>query len=162
MQVTQRRSKATSGPKGHTFLGAIGAVLGGIIGMIPWLVLSLFGYVSYAGGVLIPFTAYWGYKLFKGRMDKRLLIGIMVVVIVIVLTYLSTVLSLCISVALKSSVGIVEIFVKALLFPFNGSQSTAALWRVLGFSYLFASLTTILLFVSFFRSPKREQSDEGE
>ena len=50
-----------------TLAGVLGAFLGGAIGMIPWLLLSLLGYVAAVGGLAMAFAAYYGYKLLCGR-----------------------------------------------------------------------------------------------
>lgn len=47
--------------------GVIGALLGGIVGFIPWIILYLIGIVSAYAAVLIGVGANFGYKLLGGK-----------------------------------------------------------------------------------------------
>lgn len=76
-------------------LGFIGALLGGIVGCIPSVLLIVFA--SRISGwlcALIPLGAYLGYKLFKGKMNRAaLFITIFISILMVpVLNYLSNAL----------------------------------------------------------------------
>lgn len=73
--------------KENYFLGIIGAIIGGLILAIPlaitymqttWIALLILT-------VLIPFFEFYGYKLFRGKIDKKLSIILSTITIVIVL-----------------------------------------------------------------------------
>ncbi len=60
---------------GNYIIGALGALLGGLVGTIPNVIAAVWleriVAILYA---LIPLGAYYGYKLFKGRMNKSALV----------------------------------------------------------------------------------------
>ena len=65
---------------GGYLLGIVGAVLGGLVGIIPSVILAIFmNMISGWLCALIPLCAYYGYKLFGGKMSRGTL-GIIVVV----------------------------------------------------------------------------------
>lgn len=53
-------------PAGSYALGALGALLGAVVGALPTLLTGLFGFVSGWLALLIPFGARKGYRLFHG------------------------------------------------------------------------------------------------
>ena len=65
--------------------GIIGAVIGGFIGAVPWILAYIYGNMMIA--ILVIFIAggaYYGYKLCKGKVTKKLPIIIMLISIIIV------------------------------------------------------------------------------
>ena len=60
----------------ETYLkGTIGAILGALVGMIPWVILGGFGWIAGWLGFFITLAATMGYDLFSGKSGKgRLLI----------------------------------------------------------------------------------------
>ncbi len=50
--------------------GMIGAILGTLIGAIPWLLLEIFWGYAAVLSLLIGFAAYYGYKIFGGLVTK--------------------------------------------------------------------------------------------
>ena len=57
--------------KGSYFMGIIGAVIGAIIATIPWVIAYVYlQYILSALAMIVAFGAFYGYKLFKGRMGK--------------------------------------------------------------------------------------------
>jgi len=76
--------------KGSYLLGILGALIGMMIGTIPSLLTIIFAETEYAVlFALIPICAYFGYKLFGGRMNRAALIVtvIMAVLGVYVMTF---------------------------------------------------------------------------
>ena len=69
---------------GH-FIGIIGAILGGIVGTIPWILVYVYGNMMLSVlAAIIAAGAFYGYKLFKGKIDNKLPIIIMIISIVLV------------------------------------------------------------------------------
>lgn len=67
------------------FLGTIGALLGAFIGAIPWVLAYVFGNVIYALlSIIIVVCAFYGYKITKAKMDKKLPIILAIVSFVVI------------------------------------------------------------------------------
>lgn len=73
--------KETLKVSGNYLTGAIGAVLGALLGSVVWLLVSYFGFVASFAGFAIAYMAYYGYRLFKGKVGK----GMPVILILAVL-----------------------------------------------------------------------------
>lgn len=67
---------------GSYLSGAVGAVLGALIGSLAWAVVLLMGYVASIVGLLIGFLSEKGYNLLKGKQGKGK-IAILIVSIVL-------------------------------------------------------------------------------
>lgn len=65
--------------------GAIGAVVGALIGSVAWAVVLLIGYVASIVGLLIGFLAEKGYNLLKGKQGKGKVVILIVAIILGVL-----------------------------------------------------------------------------
>ena len=59
--------KAQRETTGSYAKGAVGAVLGGIVGIIPWVLIGLLGYVAALSGLLMAWLSYKGYQLLGGK-----------------------------------------------------------------------------------------------
>ena len=82
----EKQDVITSDKKGSYLLGIIGAIIGGIIAAIPWVLTYCFGNMIVAIlSFLIAFGAFTGYKLFKGKIGKLLPVIIAVVSILVVI-----------------------------------------------------------------------------
>ena len=65
--------------------GIIGAIIGGAIATIPWVLVYVYGNMMLSLlALLIGAGEFYGYKIFKGKIDKRLPIIIMVLALIIV------------------------------------------------------------------------------
>lgn len=64
-------------------LGVIGSIIGALIATLPWILMYIYGEMMISLlAILIAFGAFYGYKLFKGKIDKKLPIIISVVSII--------------------------------------------------------------------------------
>ena len=71
--------------KGNYLLGILGGILGGLIGTIPWMLMYIYGNMMLSIlAVVIAAGAFYGYKLFNGKVTKVLPAIIMIVSILIV------------------------------------------------------------------------------
>lgn len=70
-------------------LGVLGAVLGGLIASIPWIIMYVYLEILWSFmALIIGYGAFIGYKTFKGKMDIKVpyIIGIVSILIVIFVT----------------------------------------------------------------------------
>ena len=59
--------------KNKYLIGTIGAMIGALIGAIPWILLYIFGNMMYAFlAIIIVVCSFYGYKLTKAKIDKKL------------------------------------------------------------------------------------------
>ena len=66
-------------------IGILGAILGGAVCTIPWILVYLYGNsITAAFAAIIAAGAFYGFKLFKGKIDKKLPIIIMIISIILV------------------------------------------------------------------------------
>lgn len=67
----QTQARARSAVRsGNYFTGFLGALLGGLVASIPTIIAQFAGYLVGYLYALIPLGAYYGYKLFRGRMNR--------------------------------------------------------------------------------------------
>lgn len=84
--------KEPKAKKGSYITGTIGAILGGLVGAIPWILTYSFANMIVAAlAVFIVGGAYLGYKIFKGRIGKGFP-AILTVVSLLVVTIVTTVI----------------------------------------------------------------------
>ena len=71
--------------QGNYLTGIIGAIIGGFIATIPWVLAYVYGNMMLSLlAVLIAAGEFYGYKLCKGKIDKKLPVIIMILAIIIV------------------------------------------------------------------------------
>ncbi len=71
--------------EGSYLSGIIGAIIGGAIATIPWVLVYVYGNLMLSLlALLIGAGEFYGYKLFKGKLDKKLPIIIIVLALIIV------------------------------------------------------------------------------
>jgi hypothetical protein len=78
-----------SASQGSYITGTIGAIIGGAIASLPWVLVYVYGNMIVAIlAILIALGAFYGYKLAKGKMGKGLpaIIAIVSVAIIVILT----------------------------------------------------------------------------
>jgi hypothetical protein len=69
-ESAQKELKTEAFEKRSSLLAPVGALLGGLVGCIPWIVLYALGYVASLSAVLIALGANLGHKLFGGKEGK--------------------------------------------------------------------------------------------
>ena len=73
------RDAADNSEHGNHGLGILGAFLGAMLGCLLVFLIAMFSGNIYAVlYVVIPLASYYGYKLFKGRMDKTALTSVLI------------------------------------------------------------------------------------
>lgn len=77
--------------KGSVLFGAIGAFLGALVGMLPWMLVDLAGYFSAWLGILAATCSKFGYDLFKGKntVAKSIAVAVSTVIAVIIESFFS-------------------------------------------------------------------------
>ncbi len=78
-------NEANKAEKANLGRGLVGALLGAIVGAIPWAIVYALGYFVGWLGLIIGVAAFFGYKLFGGRVKKVTVVVLIVAVIVGVL-----------------------------------------------------------------------------
>lgn len=82
-EVTKKENEVKK--QGSYLTGILGAILGGMIATIPWILVYIYGNMMLSLlAILIAAGEFYGYKLFKGKTTKALPAIIMVIAIVIV------------------------------------------------------------------------------
>ncbi|MBO6158551.1 MAG: hypothetical protein J6P72_04710 [Firmicutes bacterium] len=77
---SQIASAESNNRNGNYALGILGALLGALVGSIPTILLMfLLSRISAWLYALIPLGSYYGYKLFGGRMDKKVVLPVVIV-----------------------------------------------------------------------------------
>ena len=138
--------------------GTLGAVLGGIIGIIPWIIFHLLGFVAALSGLIMAYLCYYGYKLLKGKRGKGMLV--IIVVVLIVFTYLAVLVNTGISVYQELAMPGYDIDFGALVSlilasPFSPEFfDTGQIWAAIGMGWLFAGIGSFF----FLRKIQKESS----
>lgn len=71
--------------KGSYITGIIGAIIGGLIATVPWVLMYVYGNMMLSAlAIIIAAGEFYGYKLFRGKMTKALPAIIMVLSVLIV------------------------------------------------------------------------------
>ncbi len=94
IQNTQEKEaiKEPKKKKGSYITGTIGAILGGLVASIPWILTYSFANMIIAAlAILIAGGAYLGYKIFKGRIGKGFPV-ILTIVSLLIVTIVTTVI----------------------------------------------------------------------
>lgn len=138
---------------GSYFRGAVGAVLGGIIGIIPWVLIGMLNYVAAISGLIMAFLSYKGYLLLKGKRGLGMLF--IVIIVLIVFTYMGVILSQTFAdlntyPGDKSEVPVLDLFQAELGAPFSAGSiifgdfelqvDTGAMWTNLLLGWVFAGI----------------------
>lgn len=120
----------------NRILGIIGALVGGMIATIPWILVYIYGNMMFSAlAIIIAFVALKGYQFCKGKQDKYLPIIISVVSIISV----SVATLIIIPLAILSKNGY-DVSFYNLKILYNSSKFTSAILR----DYIIAVLFTVL------------------
>jgi hypothetical protein len=134
---------------GSYLRGAFGAVLGGIAGFVPWVLLGLIGYVAALGGLLMAYFSYMGYRLLRGKQASGMLL--IIVAVLIVFTYAAVMVNEGIAeyrtlTASGANAGLFEQVGAMMTAPFEPqAYDTRLLWLRLGTGWLFAGIGSFAL-----------------
>jgi len=129
---------------GSYLSGTIGAILGGIIGIIPWVLISLVGFVASISGLIMSLLAHRFYILLGGKRGRMMLL--IIVVVVIIFTYAAVIVNQTITdyrylVEIGyTDISVIRLFVFELGLPFDMSEDVGYLWGQLALGWLFAAL----------------------
>ncbi len=75
----------TKSSHGNYITGTVGLIIGGLIATIPWILVYVYGNMMFSVlSIFIATGEFYGYKLFNGKMSKKLPILIMIMSIIIV------------------------------------------------------------------------------
>lgn len=133
-------------------LGIIGASVGGIIGMIPWVAFAMIGYVSSISGLVMGLLVKQGYKTAKGKRGGAQLA--ILIIALVVFTYLGIMAAeTYFGVQYLMSEGIAfadielfELFKFVVVYPFTPDAGTSEIWGSIMQGYLFAGLGSAFFF----------------
>jgi hypothetical protein len=144
--------------------GAIGAILGGIVGVIPWVIVGALGYVAAICGFIMAFLSLKGYQLFKGKTGKGMVF--ILIAVILVFTYAAIIVNQTISDYNaypddKSQIAVVDLFVSELAIPFSDADvyigdyyftpNPGVAWAQIGLGWFFAALGSFALIKKTFK-----------
>jgi hypothetical protein len=141
---------------GSYLRGTAGAVLGGIVGIIPWVILGFINYIAAASGLIMAFLSYKGYTLFKGKRGRGMLP--IIIAVLLVFTYVAVTINQTITDYRYLSdeglkVSALDLFGLELGAPFDPTlPDTGYLWAQLGLGWFFAALGSFF----YLKSVRRE------
>lgn len=130
--------------KGY-LLGIVGALIGGLIGTIPWIILYVYANMIYSLlAFIVAIAALKGYELFKGKVDKKLpyIIGAISIICITIAT-----LVIIPNLLLVKEIGTTSLANFKLLYADSefagaiiGDYIMSLLFTILGISGVFASI----------------------
>ena len=83
--------KESEEARGSVWTGLFGSLVGGLLGAIPWTILSFFGWFVGWFGLLIVWCAKKGYELCRGKENRwKLVRGIVVTLLMVVVAEFAT------------------------------------------------------------------------
>ena len=83
--MEQEPIKKETSSKGSYLTGILGAIVGGAIATIPWVLVYIYGGMMFSIlAALIAAGELYGYKIAKGKITKKLPIILMVIALIIV------------------------------------------------------------------------------
>lgn len=71
---------------GNYVTGIVGAIVFGAIGTIPWIIISSAGWIVSILGLVIAYSANFGYNLFKGKKGKVKSVTLVIVIVSMVIS----------------------------------------------------------------------------
>jgi hypothetical protein len=157
-------------PVGGSVRGFFGALIGGFVGTIPWVVLFVAGYIASLAGALIALCANFGHKKFggppgRGRVLTVVLVTVVMVVVASALGHVASMAWYVISGDLDREMGYLPGTI--LLWPFLGEyikfaaadpEFRAEFLKNLAMGFLFAGLGLF----GVLRGKMREENPSGK
>lgn len=150
-ELAQQRAETGSYGK-----GAIGAILGGIIGIIPWVIINSLGYIAAISGLIMAYLSFKGYQLMKGRRGKGMIY--IIIAVLIVFTYVAIIINQTIDIynaypGDKSDLPVLGLFGAQFIAPFANSTlyfgdyyltpDSGAMWGQIALGWFFAALGSV-------------------
>ncbi len=134
--------KAERDTAGSYVKGALGAAVGGLIGIIPWVLIGMLGYVAALSGLIMSWLSYKGYQLAHGKRGKGMVW--VLVVVLIVFTYIGVMASTYVSIVNQAKDAGYELVDNAfwivLTLPFTPNEDVGVIWGQLAMGWIFAGL----------------------
>ncbi len=139
--------------RGSYLFGIIGALIGGIIGSIPWILVYVYGNMMFSAlAIFIAAGEFLGYKLCRGKIDKKLPLIIMILAVIVV----SIATLLVIPTILIKNEG-VEVTIETLKNVYSNRQFASAIIRDYAISVVFT-----ILGASIIATTIKKQIDDGK
>ena len=144
---------------GSYMTGAIGAILGGILGIIPWILLDQIGFIASISGLIMGFLAQKGYLILRGKRGRGMLI--IIAAVLIVFTYVAVLINQTIydyTYLIEegyADVSAIRLFFLEITFPFDYmNYDVGSIWGQLGLGWLFAALGSFSILRDVYRTGK--------
>lgn len=124
--------------------GAVGAVLGGIVGIVPWVLIGMLGYVAAISGLIMAWLSYKGYQLLGGKRSRGMIW--VLVIVLIVFTYVGVIGSIFVQIVNANGYALtLESFIGFVSISFTQNEFTGMIWGQLALGWLFAGLGSFSL-----------------
>lgn len=159
--VTEAKEKElVAESKGNNILGIVGAVLGGIVGLIPWVLVGMAGRFSAICGLLLGFCIYYGFKIFKGKLHKKVFVILTVIIIAIIMTFMAEMVTqIVLTVQAYPEAGFGRIVGFVFSIPFDPTLAyESGVWGDIGLAYLFSAIGVGIWAFNYSRQRKKEQA----
>jgi hypothetical protein len=137
LQEAVRQREAEGVTEGSYGTGLAGAALGGLIGIIPWVLVDRLGYVSALCGLFTAWISSRLYRSFKGKAGPAMpwIIGVCVALSVLASTSVSVFVSLLVDESFEPIDSLLTMFI----VPFI-PETAGIYWGAVGLGLLFAAL----------------------
>lgn len=138
------------------FVGFIGAIIGGFVGSIVWILLGFLNFYASFAGFVIAYAAFGGYNFFKARPSK---IGALINILAIIISILfAEYIGLMIQFLKEYSELSVSQFLAITPRLFSDSGFISAILPNIGLGFLFAGLGSFRIIINMFNN-SQEKSD---
>ncbi|MEX1378009.1 MAG: hypothetical protein AB1Z23_11140 [Eubacteriales bacterium] len=131
--------------QGGYLSGAIGAVIGGVAGIIPWVLFGSLGRITTLSGFLMSILAKFGYDKANGRQGQKQFS--IIIIVTIIFTYIGIIASETFKVVRDlmaqgyqlAQISVSKAFSLMAAFPFTAEGVGSGIWRIILLSYLFTA-----------------------
>ncbi len=136
-QIKQERAVT-----GSYLTGLLGAVLGAIVGIIPWVLIGMLGYIAGISGLIMAFLAYKGYLLLRGKRGPGM--TWILILVLFVFTYVAVLTSVGVEAyqaSVEAGLSVGQLIYLVFIAPFTPELfDTGALWGNIALGWFFAAL----------------------
>ena len=148
LQKNDRNSNEDNENKSY-IPGVVGASIGGIIGMIPWIVISMLGYISSISGLAMGWLVKTGYEKANGKKGGAQMM--ILILAIIIFTYLGMMISQALFVIkdlteqgyMAADIRIWELIKWVIVLPFTAEGIGYGIWGELLFGYFFTAIGSV-------------------